>query len=292
MKNKKKVILPLPYRILRWTFPKIEKISPWLANKWALRLFFHPIRYPFPEREKPMLNQLKQDTIMLNGNKVVTYSLGEGIPVLLVHGWSGRATQFWRFMEEFTKAGFKVVSFDAPGHGKSTGKRTSIMEYSEIIEQLVKKHQIKTIIGHSFGGVSGLLASINGATHTQLMMIGSPSIESDLLGEFLNKINGKKQSLQAIHNHVKTLTGKPFEAFMSSSLITQVKNLKILVLHDENDKEVGLAHAINLKKIHPQLNLIRTKGYGHNRILIAEEAIQHAMQFAKEPTAKLELQQA
>ncbi|MDH5382837.1 MAG: hypothetical protein OEW75_18420, partial [Cyclobacteriaceae bacterium] len=93
-KDKKLLKLPWPYRLLRWTFPKVECVSPVLAGKWAARLFFRPFKVPTPKRESVVLNNAERFSEAINGKKVACYKWGEGTPVIMVHGWSGRGTQF------------------------------------------------------------------------------------------------------------------------------------------------------------------------------------------------------
>ena len=57
-----------------------------------------------------------------------------GSTVLMVHGWNGRGAQLGAFAPELVHAGFRVVTFDTPAHGRSPGRATNLPEISEAIQ--------------------------------------------------------------------------------------------------------------------------------------------------------------
>ena len=59
------------------------------------------------------------------GDEIAVYAWGNGPTILCVHGWGGRATNFAAFIGPMVAAGFRVVAFDAPGHGQSSGTLSS-----------------------------------------------------------------------------------------------------------------------------------------------------------------------
>jgi hypothetical protein len=59
-----------------------------------------------------------------------------------------------------------------------------------------------------------------------------------------------------------------------------------MLVHDEDDKEVVLEHALRLKSIHPQARLLVTKGLGHTRILKDEVVIEGCVTFIREVRLK------
>ncbi|MDH5597676.1 MAG: alpha/beta hydrolase [Cyclobacteriaceae bacterium] len=275
--QKKKYKIPIAFRFLRWAFPKVEAVSPYLAKKWAAKLFFTPIKFGTPSAEKPYLKMADKFNLYVEEKKVSCYTWGTGEPIIFVHGWSGRGTQFWKFIEYFTKNGFKVISFDAPAHGLSSGKTTSILEFENIIRQLAEKFDVHHLIGHSLGGVASLLAAKNGLKVKNLFMIGSPSIADEVISEFLKKINGTQASSDGIRNYVKQRTDRPFEDFMSLQIIQGINDLNLKLIHDEYDSEVPIKHAEELIKRYPRATIFKTSGLGHTRILKDQVVIEECM---------------
>src|SRR5690349_19300293 len=131
---------PWPLRIVRWWFPKLEKFAQPLATRLFVQLFFTPLHYGFQEKELEWVHKARLFSFPVNGRKVQAYAWGdESHPVVLfIHGWAGRATQFRKFFPVLLKAGFQVVAFDGPAHGKSEGKRTNILEFRAALEQMIK----------------------------------------------------------------------------------------------------------------------------------------------------------
>jgi hypothetical protein len=75
-------------------------------------------------------------------------------------------------------------------------------------------------------------------------------------------------------------TGKPFSEFSALTFIKSAPpDLKLLLVHDEDDKEVALTHPKELLKIFPQGELLQTKGLGHSRILKDQNVIHSVVTF-------------
>ena len=96
-----------------------------------------------------------------DGVRVAFEVLGEGAPVVLVHGFGSDRKQNWRapgWYETLTKAGYSVVALDCRGHGESDKPR-DIATYDEraMVEdiELVMRAAGVTqaaIMGYSMGG--------------------------------------------------------------------------------------------------------------------------------------------
>ena len=87
---------------------------------------------------------------------------GEGIPVVLMHGWGCNRTTL-ASIEKLLVPYFKVYNVDFPGFGKSTEPQTvwGIEDYTRLTEEFLKKENIENpiLLGHSFGGRVGILLS-------------------------------------------------------------------------------------------------------------------------------------
>jgi hypothetical protein len=78
-----------------------------------------------------------------------------------------------------------------------------------------------------------------------------------------------------LHQH-----GKSFDEFTSLYFIKHLKQeIDLMLVHDENDKEVSLKHALELKKLYPAAKLLVTRGLGHTRILKDETVIRNCVTF-------------
>jgi len=280
---KKKDQYPLPLKIARWLFPKLEAYAPGLAHWYFEKIFFTPLHYPVPEKEKKAETFATRFTVTASGKTVQCYSWGEGKPVLLIHGWAGRATQFRRFIKPLMAAGYKAVAFDGPAHGQSEGKRTNLDEFEAAIRAVYAKiGEPAAVIAHSFGGGAALFSAMHGVPIKKLVMIASPSVGDEIINTYLRTINGSKPTGEYFKKFVLQTTGKPFDEYTSQHFVTQLQApIDLLLVYDEEDREVPMVHASTLMKLYPSAMLIRTKGLGHTRILKDDHVIAACVTFVR-----------
>ncbi|MBT1696291.1 alpha/beta hydrolase [Fulvivirgaceae bacterium PWU4] len=277
----KKDKTPPLLKIVRWFFPKVEKVAPFLAHRYFIKIFFTPLRYPLPDKEKVVAQRADLFTIEVLGKQIQCYSWGTGPVVLLVHGWAGRATQFRKFIEALTASGYRAVAFDGPAHGRSEGKQTSIAEFEAVLKKIYETiGEPHAIIAHSFGGGAVLFAAMNGLPVSKLINIASPTIGDEIINTYLKAINGSPGTGVFFKSYILQHYGKSFDEFTSLHFIRHLKQeINLLLVHDENDKEVILKHAQELKKVYPGARLLVTQGLGHTRILKDDEVIRNCVTF-------------
>jgi pimeloyl-ACP methyl ester carboxylesterase len=286
MTKRKPIKVPFAFRVIRWGFPKLEKISTRLSGWYFEKIFFTPFRYKTPEKELEAERTAQLFSITRAGKKVQCYQWGdESKPyVLVVHGWAGRSTQFRSFIPKFNEAGYRIIGFDGPAHGKSEGKRTSIAEFEEVMKAISAiQGNPEAIIAHSFGGGASLYAISKGLQVNKLINIASPTIADRIVQSYLKAIGGSWKTGENFKKLIQQRHGKSFEEFTALYLIKQVpKDLKLMLVHDEGDKEVDIAHVHELIRIFPSARLLATKGLGHNRILRDDIVIGECLNFVTE----------
>ena len=287
---KKKDNTPGLLKVVRWVFPRLERIAPSLAHRYFVKLFFTPLRFTVPEKEKKAETFSERFTVVADGKKIQCYLWGSGEPVLVVHGWGGRATQFRRFIKPLTAAGYKVVGFDGPAHGRSEGKRTNILEFEEAIRKIYEKiGQPVGIIAHSFGGGVMMSAAMNGLIVPKLINIASPVIGDEIINTYLRAINGSESTREYFKKHVQKKYGRSFDEFTSSYFVQHLPSpIEVLLIHDEGDKEVLIRHAEKFISLYPAARLIKTSGLGHTRILKDDQVIRQCVTFIAQESSGTE----
>jgi len=82
--------------------------------------------------------------------------LGEGYPLVLVHGYLG-SSDMWKLQKEFLSKYYRVISPALPGFGESHNVKSvdSINEMAKIIFQNIDNKNIEEfhLLGHSMGGM-------------------------------------------------------------------------------------------------------------------------------------------
>ena len=277
---------PFLLTFTRWIFPKLERLSPGLAVRLFTQLFFTPLYFGFPVKEKAWVKSARKRKVLVAGKKVRVYEWGDPkLPaVLFIHGWAGRGTQFRKFFEPFIQGGYRIISFDGPAHGKSEGKRTSVIEFEEVVRKLWNSSDPPVgIIAHSFGGTVSLYSAFKGLPIEKLVMIGTPIIGDLVIKGFLKAVNGSEKTGIAFRERLKKKYGRTFEEFSAEYLLPRLQEpVKLLIVHDEDDRESPIRHAEEAIKIYPEARLLRTKGLGHNRILRDSNVIDACLQFMRE----------
>jgi pimeloyl-ACP methyl ester carboxylesterase len=111
-----------------------------------------------------------------NGHSVAWGVIGDGDPILLVHGfpWSAQA---WRKIAPWLARSHKVFFFDMAGCGqsqKAEGQDVAARVQSDLLEALVAHWQLDRpqVVGHDFGGLAALRGHfINGIDFGRLHLI-------------------------------------------------------------------------------------------------------------------------
>ncbi len=282
MKSQTKIKEPFQLRAIRWSYPKLERFVPPLAYNLAWNLFFSPIKFKRPTRENKAFEAAKISSTKVNNKEVKIFEWGiKGNPVaVLIHGWSGRATQFFKFIAPLIAEGYHVVAFDAPAHGLSEGKSTNIKEFYETLTHIKNNiGDIKVGIGHSFGGVSLLYAKKEGLNLVTIVMIGSPTIGEDIFSSFRKKINASPRTSIALRKMVASKFDLDFEEITACELAKKITINNHLIIHDKDDMEVPSHNAESLQKVNPKARLILTNGLGHTRILRDDLVVERTINF-------------
>ena len=259
-------------------------ISTKLVTSYAAGLFTTPIKHKVPKRELEMDQKSIQKTLLIPAiqKSIVTYEYGKSDrKILLVHGWSGRGTQLFKIADELVKNGYSTISFDAPAHGKSEGKKTIMSDFIYSILEIEKQYgPFEIAIGHSLGGMSVLNAIKDGLKVNKAVIIGSGDIVQDILDEFISKLGLK----QEISNRLRDLFEKKYQTKMndySAYIAAQKVTIPVLVIHDEDDPEVSVKAGIHIHENLQNSSLFLTQGLGHRKILGEKNVIKKILDFIK-----------
>ncbi len=283
---RKKSNIPFLLRAVRWLYPKLEKWMPLLADRIFRLVFYVPLSYPVPEKEREVAASANKSTLRVGNKAIQLYGWGDKSRpyVLFVHGWAGRATQFRKFIPAVNEAGYYVLGLDGPAHGMSSGTKTSILEFDEVLTSIFKERgKPIAVITHSFGGAAVLYSMMNGLPVDVLINIATPSVGDEILKTYLRAINGSWKSAERFKPFVRKMSGRDFDEFTTLYTIRHLpRPIRLLIVQDDDDQDVYALHADALLKVYPSAEIIRTQGLGHTRILKDEEVIRRCITFVRE----------
>jgi len=267
---------------LRLTLKSLEFISPYGAMRTAAYIFSKPLKFKIPEKEQKAMENCAQENIYIPeiDNTILTLTWkNTGEKVLLVHGWSGRGTQLYRVAEMLHSEGYHVVSFDAPAHGKSSGKTTNILQVSATISHLDKlKNGFDYLIGHSLGGMAIFNYCKTPNNVKKIVTLGAGDNMRTIFDNFILSVGLHQKTSDRMIAYFEQKFNINIDA-LSSYVAVQNLQTPTLIVHDEEDYDISVHCSDNIVKHHPNASLIKTTGLGHRRILRDDVVLQHIKTF-------------
>jgi pimeloyl-ACP methyl ester carboxylesterase len=104
--------------------------------------------------------------------------LGEGPPLVFIHGLIERWTQWVEQLSAFASS-HRVIAIDLPGFGDSPmpAEKISVSGYARTIEKLLDALEVSAaaFVGHSMGGFTSAELAINSPQRVERLMLVSPS---------------------------------------------------------------------------------------------------------------------
>lgn len=273
--------LLLPKSIL-YTAKILNVFSPLLASRYAARVFLTPFAYPLPAREEEMFAKSKKGYKQVTSinRKIMVYQYGDSNKkVLLVHGWSGTGTQLSKIAKKLLEHGYSTISFDAPAHGKSPGKRTMMPHFIASIKYLEQEYgPFEAAIGHSLGGMSLLRAIKEGVQPKKLIIIGTGNSVTKITKNFANNLQLSPKVAKLLKRYFDNRYGEDMDNYSGAVSAKEVYT-PTLVIHDKQDIDV---HYTAAQEIHSNLKngkLMLTDKLGHRKILGNENVVKSILEF-------------
>ncbi len=267
-------------RIIRFMFASLGPVFPGFFAKRAYNMWFTTHRYKTPAAEQKAMQSAQQSTINITGIDVAVWSWGEGKPVLFMHGWSGRGTQVASFIEPLTRTGYRVISYDAPAHGETDGKQTSIFQVYDVVMALHEMYgPFHATITHSFGGMLLAYAMSSGLSTDRAVVICPPADIESLLGNFQRMLALPDNVILLMKQRLYTMYGLGLKTRLTT--INNVRDLDCpsLVIHDEDDTDLPWQDGKRITDAWPGAEFVLTRGLGHRRILRDAATINRAVEF-------------
>ena len=285
LKTKKPRPQPIILKLFQLAFRVGGRLSPTIASRIAYKLWFTPTRFKTPASERSVLESAAVVFHPINGRNIATFSwgAGNGPTVLLVHGWSGRGTQLGSFVEPLLDAGYRVISFDAPAHGKSSGKETTLYEITDVIVALQEHYgTFDSVISHSFGGPCTALAVQRGLKTERIVSVCPPATTIGLVEKFVSTLHITEKTGAKLISRIEATFGK--HIWEELSMTNNVKEINIpgLIIHDAHDTDIPWEEGQAVAYAWNNAPFKITSGLGHRRILRDSTVIESVVDFIKD----------
>jgi len=260
----------------------LQFISHKLVVIFASKLFVTPINFKTPKREIAMDESSQKRFLFIpeiNKNiHILSYGFSDK-KVLLAHGWSGRRTQLFMIANKLLEKGFMVVSFDAPAHGKSSGRTTNMIEYIKTITAINKEFgPFESAIGHSFGGMAIVNTNANKEMFKTIVTIGAGDKIEDIISNFIRDLGLKRIISKKLIQNLQKKWQINISNFALHKIVKKNKT-PTLVVHDEKDNDVDVSCAYNIRENLINGSILISNGLGHTRILRDQNIINKTINF-------------
>ena len=282
-------------RTVRRLLRALQALSPRLAARVALRLFLTPVRRKLdPADEAEMYRARHHFLRCANGDPIHVYEWGEGArTALILHGWGSHAARFTSLVRRLTDRGWRVLAFDAPGHGESHGSTSSLPQFIGALDCVMEKlGPVQALAGHSMGALAiSMRLSDPGrpqpASLTHVVLISMPSGVAFLVESFEQVFGiGEATRRQGLRLFERRFGGEP-DAFQALARDAHI-DLPVLLVHDDADDVVPCEHSRQLLHRLPGGQLFTTHGLGHSGLLRDPAAITAIADFLDQPRIALE----
>jgi pimeloyl-ACP methyl ester carboxylesterase len=283
-------------KAVRVAFGSLSALSPRLAAYVGYHMLAKPPRVK--ERHWQRTLRLKAHELRLptaRGHMAVyEWTKAADAPVvLMVHGWGARATHMGRMIEPLVEAGFRVVAFDAPAHGESSGVFIDVIEFAAAISAVAKHYgDIHTLIAHSFGAATAMMARRDwGVTVQRQILISSIDHVKWITHMFEQYVGAAPAIVERMRQRMVERHNGSFDwAQLSVMDMLHQARQPTLLIHDQDDAEIPFQHSLNLLRCAPHAQLHVTSGLGHHRLLGNESVITRVRDFVSQQQAQLEAQ--
>lgn len=268
--------------ILRTAMRALSFVAPPIAARLAYRLFITPHRSASPGRELAWSDGAHQRVVDSELGPLATWTWGEGPDTaILLHGWAGRGLQLGGFAVPLVRAGFRVIAFDAPGHGDSAGKTSSLPEIARSLG-IIDRHYggASVVISHSLGATALILGLSRKEIQPRAVVTIAAPARLDFIGVRFGELTGFSESvIHRMREHASRLLSFDWEANEPLRLAPTLET-PFLIVHDRDDREIPYQEGSELEAALPNAKMLRTEKLGHRRVLRDDAVIRRVTAFS------------
>jgi len=267
-------------RLTRFAFGAMQRAAPSLAARWAERLFCSPPRRSISQRMAAWLRDARRLDVSVGDRRVAAWVWGERGPgVLLVHGWGSRGARFVDLGGALLATGHRVMTFDAPGHGASSGRLSSGPEFARAAIAVSKAvGSVSVVVGHSLGGFAAALALGSGLDARRAVLVAPSANADSYSAQFAALLGVDAPVMASMRGRLERRLGFAWSE-MDVPILARDMRVPLLVIHDRDDREVGWDHGAAIARAWPGAELVTTTGLGHHRIVSDPGVIQQVLAF-------------
>lgn len=262
-----------------------SRLAPARTVNRAARLFATPFASSRSRAQAVQGDaEMRRGELTLNGETIATYVWGDPATqpyALLAHGWSSFGLRFLPWVAKLRALGYAVVTFDQPGHGRSSGKLCTLPEFTATIRAIGRHYgEAALAIGHSLGGAAVTLAQDETWRARKLILVAPAADMAAAAGRFFRFVRLGEYLRQPFYAWLLRRTGVSVEQLQVHRHLPALSQ-PALIVHDLDDQDVPWGEGERYAQFWPGARLFTTQGLGHRRVLDAPEVIEAALAFLR-----------
>lgn len=270
---------------MRAGFALGSRLAPMRTVNRAARLFATPFASSRSRAQAVQGDaEMQRGELQVNGETIATYVWGDPSSqpyALLAHGWSSFGLRFLPWVARLRALGFAVVTFDQPGHGRSSGKLCTLPEFTATIRAVGQHYGDAALaIGHSLGGAAVTLAQDERWRARKLILVAPAVDMAAAAGRFFRFVRLGEHLREPFYGWLHRRTGVHIDELRVERKLPMLGQ-PALIVHDLDDEDVPWSEGERYAQFWPGARLFTTEGLGHRRVLDAPEVIDAALDFVR-----------
>jgi len=270
-------------RFARLFFRALQPIAPERTAALAERLFFTAPQVRLSPAERATLEQSAPFSLTVAGRRIAGWSWGpgDGPAVYLVHGWGSRGGRLAAFVGPLLAAGYRVVTFDAPGNGASDPGLTSMPEYARAFRAVVEAAgPAHGVIAHSMGGAATALAMSWGLMVPRAVFLAPAANPAAYVDPFAEVLGLNRQVVRRLRERSERRIAFRWSDLDIPALVRERKfDAPLLVIHDREDKRVPWQDGAAIASAWRGAELVSVTGHGHRGVVTDPAIVARAVEF-------------
>lgn len=266
----------------RATLRALGRVAPGATARIAEALFVKTSRPAQRPDEAAWLATAEPFRVRAAGQSIAGYAWGqEGPLVVVAHGWWSHAGRFAPLAKALLEAGMRVVAYDAPGHGRSTGWRATMPEFAATLRAVADHHgPLHAVVGHSLGGAASIFALARGLAASRAVIIAAPADITSWAERFRETFALSDRIYARMQRNMERRLQLTWHDLDIPVLARQLAQ-PALIIHDEQDPDVPYAEGKLLAAAWPGSILHTTERLGHRAILRDAAVIERVVDFLR-----------
>lgn len=276
--------LPFTIKILQLYFRTIGKIFPKHAAKWQIKLFSTPRFNKVRKREQVVLKGALSHYEIIDNHKIMVYQWGKGDKnAYLLHGWEGNAGSLGAYSSPLSQMGYKIITFDGPAHGKSSGKTANIIDFCKVFKFLVDKYgAADLVVAHSFGTAVALYSSMKyNIQPTSIALLSGTNKIEDIFHEFSRILDLNQNQRNLLFSTIEEQFGIDAKSLVMNDIAKNSTIQNAIIIHDKNDRVIPMKNSYAIAENWTAAKVEIVEGTGHYKMLWDPQVTQLVIHFLK-----------